>query len=82
MNLKFGITYKTREKKEESNVEVDEYMGHYVNRGSWVEQIYSFFTVRSLNLFFDFGQLKVITLERQNLKTNVKIVCNDCFSHS
>lgn len=25
MNLKFGITYKTREKKEESNVEVDEY---------------------------------------------------------
>lgn len=37
MNLKFGIMYKTREKKEESNVEVDEYMGHYVNRGSWVE---------------------------------------------
>lgn len=46
MNLRFGIIYKTREGKEESNIEVDEYLGHYVNRGLGWKQKHPFFTVR------------------------------------
>lgn len=42
MNLKFGIIYKTGEGKEESNVNVDEYTGHYLHRGAWVKASTSF----------------------------------------
>lgn len=61
-NLKFGITYKNGEEKEESNVEVDEYRGCYVNRGVWIEANTSFLYWEMSEPSFDCGQLKVITL--------------------
>lgn len=55
MNLKFGIIYKTREEKEESNIQVDEYTGHYLNRGVWVEAKTSFPYCEMTETCFDFG---------------------------
>lgn len=67
MNLNFGITYKNREEKEESNVELDEYRGRYVNRGGWVEANTQFLHCEMTEPSFDCGQLKVITLVTEYL---------------